>query len=130
MVSRTAALVACGVLTASAAAAQTCTNDARQVVSAIYRQVLERNAQANEMSNWANRLSGGQVTVREIVQDFAVSAEHRQRFLAGTSDGDRKNAVSNLYKHLLGREPDGGGLHAHMDLAARRGIDVVVSSLI
>jgi Ca2+-binding EF-hand superfamily protein len=111
------------------ASAQNCSSDARQVVGAIYRQVLERNANASETSNWATRLSSGQITVREIAHDFAVSAEHRQRFGAGTSDGDRRVAVTNLYKHLLAREPDAGGLQAHMEAAARRDIDVVASSL-
>ena len=95
--------------------AQNCTNDARQVVSAIYRQVLERNPNASETTNWANRLSSGEITVRQIANDFAVSAEHRQRFGNGTSDGERKTAVTTLYRHLLGREPDASGLQAHVD---------------
>jgi len=113
------------------ASAQNCTTDARQVVSAIYRQVLERNPNNAEATTWVNRLSGGQATVRELVQNIASSAEHRQRFLNGTSDGDRRNAVSNLYKHLLGREPDAGGLQAHVESAVRSNdIDPVISSLI
>ena len=126
----TTAFLLTGILAVPAVtAAQNCTNDARQVVSAIYRQVLERNPNASETTNWANRLSSGQITVREIANQFAVSAEHRQRFGNGTSDGERKTAVTNLYRHLLGREPDAGGLQAHVDAAARRDIDVVASSL-
>jgi Ca2+-binding EF-hand superfamily protein len=112
------------------AAAQNCTANAGQVVSAIYRQVLERNPNGGEANTWINQLNSGQATVRELVQTIASSAEHRQRFMNGTSDGDRKNAVSNLYKHILGREPDAGGLQAHTEAASRSDIDAVISSLI
>ena len=112
------------------ASAQNCTADARQVVNAIYRQVLERNPSATEATSYVNQLSSGQTTVRELVQTGASSAEHRQRFLNGTSEGDRNIAVTNLYKHILDREPDAGGLRAHAENAARTGIDAVISSLI
>jgi Ca2+-binding EF-hand superfamily protein len=126
----TTALLLAGILAAPAlASAQNCTSDARQVVNAIYRQVLERNANAGETANWATRLSRGEITVRQMANDFAVSTEHRQRFGNGTSDGERKTAVTNLYRHLLGREPDAGGLQAHVEAAARGDIDVVASSL-
>lgn len=112
------------------AAAQNCTANAGQVVGAIYRQVLQRTPKGGEAATWVNQLNSGQATVRELVQTIAASAEHRQRFMNGTSDGDRKNAVTNLYRHLLGREPDAGGLQAHVETAARSDIDAVISSLI
>jgi hypothetical protein len=65
------------------ASAQNCTSDARQVVSAIYRQVLERNANGNEAAAWCSELSGGQSTVRELVQRMRGSSEHQQRFMDG-----------------------------------------------
>ncbi|HET9272043.1 MAG TPA: phycobilisome rod-core linker polypeptide, partial [Vicinamibacterales bacterium] len=111
------------------ASAQNCTTDARQVVSAIYRQVLERNPNSTEATTWVNQLSGGQATVRELVQSIASSPEHRQRFLPGESEGSRRQAVTNLYKHILGREPDAGGLQAHLE-GAGRDIDIVISSMI
>jgi Ca2+-binding EF-hand superfamily protein len=127
----TTALLMTGILSVPAlAAAQNCTTDERQVVSAIYRQVLERTPNGTEANTWVNQLSSGQATVRELIQTIASSAEHRQRFMNGTSDGDRKNAVSNLYKHILGREPDANGLQAHVETAKRSDIDAVISSLI
>lgn len=124
------ALLMTGTLAVPAlASAQNCTTDARQVVSAVYRQVLERNPNATEVTTWVNRLSAGQMTVRELVQEFSSSAEHRQRFLPGESEGSRRQAVTNLYKHILGREPDAGGLQAHLD-GAGRDIDIVISSMI
>ena len=68
------ALLMTGTLAVPAlASAQNCTTDARQVVSAIYRQVLERNPNNSEATTWVNRLTGGQMTVRELVQEFTSS---------------------------------------------------------
>ncbi len=126
-----AAFVVAGFLAVPAlASAQNCTSDARQVVDAIYRQVLERGANGGEANTWINQLSGGQTTVRELVENIAASPEHRQRFLPGESEGSRRNAVTTLYRHLLGREPDPGGLQAHVDLHNRNDIDAVIASLI
>ena len=126
----TTALLMTGILAVPAASwAQNCTNDARQVVSAIYRQVLERNPNGNEAAQWVNQLSGGQTPVRALMQSIAESTEHRNRFLPGESEGSRRQAVTILYKHILGREPDAGGLQAHTAAATRSGIDTVMSSL-
>ncbi len=127
----TAAFVVAGLLAVPGlTAAQNCTSDARQVVSAIYRQVLERGINGGEANEWITQLSSGQTTVRELVENVAVSAEHRQRFLPGESDGSRRNAVGALYRHLLGREPDAGGLQAHVNALGRNDIDAVSASLI
>ena len=127
----TAAILMTGILALpGVASAQSCTTDARQVVSAIYRQVLERNANGNEAAAWVNELSGGQSTVRELIQRIAASPEHQQRFMAGGNDANRRQAVTNLYRHILDREPDAGGLQSHVELATRSDIDAVTSSLI
>jgi Ca2+-binding EF-hand superfamily protein len=127
----TTLLLMTGLLAAPAAAwAQNCTADARGVVTAIYRQVLQRAPNGDEANTWVNQLSSGQSTVRELVQNVASSAENRQRFLSPANDPQRRAAVTTLYRQLLGREPDAGGLQAHAETAVRSGIDTVVSSLI
>lgn len=95
---------------ALAFAQQPCTSDADSTVDAIYRQVLERPA-GGEGNARADQLRNGQATVREIVRDVAKSPEHLQRFAPAN---DRNQAVSNLYRHLLGRAPDPGGLNSHV----------------
>ena len=126
-----AAFVIAGFLAAPAlASAQNCTSDERQVVDAIYRQVLERGASGGEANTWITQLTNGQTTVRELVETVAGSAEHRQRFLPGESEGSRRNAVAALYRHLLGREADAGGLQSHVDLHNRNDVDAVIASLI
>ena len=128
---RAATLLIAGILAVPAlAAAQNCTPDERQVVDAIYRQVLERGVSAGEATEWITQLRGGQTTVRELVENIAVSPEHRQRFLPGTSEGSRRTAVTNLYRHLLGREPDAGGLQAHVAALSRSDIDAVSAAMI
>ena len=91
-------------------AQQPCTSDADSTVDAIYRQVLERPA-GGEGNARAEQLRNGQTSVREIVRDLARSPEHLQRFLPAN---DRNQAVSTLYRHVLGRAPDPGGLNSHV----------------
>jgi Ca2+-binding EF-hand superfamily protein len=91
-------------------AQQPCTSDADSTLDAIYRQVLERPA-GGEGSARAEQLRNGQTTVREIIRDVAKSPEHLQRFMPAN---DRPQAVTNLYRHLLGRAPDPAGLNTHV----------------
>jgi Ca2+-binding EF-hand superfamily protein len=127
----TAALIFSGILAVPGlSSAQTCTTDARQVVIAVYRQVLEHDPNGGVAVPWIEQLTNGQRTVREVVQGLASSAEHRQRFLPGGTDANRRQAVTNLYRHILDRQPDANGLRSHVDTAARRDIDAVIASLI
>ena len=93
-----------------AGAQQPCTSDADSTVDAIYRQVLERPA-GGEGNGRAEHLRNGQTSVRDIVRDIAKSPEHLQRFLPANN---RTQAVTNLYRHLLGRDPDPAGLSSHV----------------
>ena len=96
---------------AFASAQQPCTSDADSTVDAIYRQVLERPA-GGEGNTRAAQLRNGQMSVREIVRDVARSQEHAQRFLPANN---RRQAVTNLYRHLLGRPPDAAGFNSHVE---------------
>ena len=114
-----------------AGAAQTCTSDARQVVTAVYRQVLERSPNGTEANSWVNRFGSGRSgpTVASWCRRIAASAEHKQRFLANGSEAGRRQGMATLYRHLLGREADAGGLEANLQLA-RRDMDEAISSFI
>jgi hypothetical protein len=106
-----------------ATAQQPCTTDARQVVEQIYRQVLERSADAGS-SVWVDRLNNG-TTVREIVRSVAKSPEHLQRF----GNQARENAVVDMYRHLLNRGPDPEGQRTALNTVTRRGIATLVDQL-
>ena len=105
--------------------AQDCTADARRVVDAIYRQVLERNANG-EGSTAASQLSSGVTNVRELVRNMAQSNEHRQRFLSG----DRNGTVTYVYRHVLGREPDASGLQSHIQILGSENVNAVIDNVI
>jgi Ca2+-binding EF-hand superfamily protein len=101
---------ALSLLPAVAAAQQPCTTDARRVVAEVYQRVLERGIDASA-ENAINQLNNRQVTVRQIVAGVARLPEHQQRFL----NSDRRSAVTYLYRHVLGREPDPQGLNDHVN---------------
>ena len=110
-------------------AQQPCTTDARRVVDELYRHMLERTPDASSQG-WVDRLNSG-TTVRDIVRQIAQSPEHMQRFF-NSSEGATatQNAVSTLYRHILGRQPDSGGLQAMTDLANRNGRAAVVDQIV
>ena len=92
-------------------AQQPCTPYARRVVDELYRHMLERAADPGSNA-WVTRLESG-TTVREIVREIAKSAEHAQRFYnPGEGAVAHERAVATFYRHILGRQPDPGGLSA------------------
>lgn len=109
----------------TASAQQPCTADARRVVAEVYQRVLERGYDSRG-DNLVTQLSSGQTTVREIVRAVARLPEHNQRFLAG----DRQAAVTALYRHILGRDPDPVGLQDHINGANNKGIGAVLEAMI
>src|SRR5215475_13180891 len=125
-------LVFAGVLALApsiALAQQPCTTDARQVVNELYRHMLERSPDAGSQG-WVDRLNSG-TTVREIVVQIAKSPEHMSRFHnAGEGATANRNSVATLYRHILGRQPDPGGLDTMTNLANQRGLPAVVDQIL
>jgi hypothetical protein len=112
-----------------AMAQQPCTTDARQVVNELYRHILERSPDAASQG-WVERLNNG-TTVREIVRQIAQSPEHMSRFHnAGEGATANRNSVATFYRHILGRQPDPGGLEAMTNLANQRGLPAVVDQIV
>jgi Ca2+-binding EF-hand superfamily protein len=112
-----------------ATAQQPCTTDARRVVNELYRHMLERSADAASQG-WVDRLNSG-TTVREIVRQIAQSPEHMSRFHnAGEGASANRNAVATLYRHILGRQPDPGGLETMTNLANQNGLPAVVDQIL
>ena len=107
-----------------AMAQQPCTTDARHVVDELYRHMLERSPDAGSQG-WVDRLNSG-TTVREIVRQIAQSPEHMQRFF----NANDQDAVGTMYRHILGRQPDPGGLQSMTNLANRNGRNSVVDQIV
>ena len=125
-------LLSVGVLVAFPAVAfaqQPCTTDARHVVDELYRHMLERSADPGSQG-WVDRLQSGS-TVREVVHAIVDSPEHMQRFYnANEGAVANERAVANLYRHMLGRQPDAGGLRTLTDQAARSGLESVAHTIL
>jgi len=108
------------------ASAQPCTSDARQVVDRVYQQVLERSPDQGSQV-WVDRLSSGDMTVRELMRQVAQSQEHQQRWGQNQTPEQR---VRSLYKHLLNRQPDGQAERTMADLLSRQGEQAVVDRIV
>jgi Ca2+-binding EF-hand superfamily protein len=113
-----------------ALAQQPCTTDARQVVNELYRHMLERGADAGSNAWVAHLERGG--TVRELVRAIALSDEHRQRFWRQESGEEVPHirAVGTIYRHILGRQPDGQGARDWATRANRSGMETIVNAII
>jgi Ca2+-binding EF-hand superfamily protein len=127
----TSTFVALTFISSVAAAQQPCTSDASRVVAEIYRHTLERGVDAGAQ-RWQQSLANGSMNVREVVRAVAKAPEYEQRFWR-TEAGEGQpfeRAVARLYRHLLGRQPDEGGVRTWANVAQQRGIDAVVDGLI
>jgi hypothetical protein len=128
---RAIAIVICVLLLpASVAAQQPCTTNARQVVRELYRHMLERQPDA-AAAGWVRQLENGQMTVRDVVLAIASSPEYTQRFIYEA--GGRmpyRESVANMYRHILGRQPDPEGLRDNTRLAQQSGPEAVVDRLV
>jgi len=109
------------------------TSDARRVVDELYRHMLERSADASSQG-WVDQLTSGRSSVREVVRQIAQSPEHMQRFYNPSEGASAyENAVGNLYRHILGRQPDAAGTAAFANQARQAGslrpvVDQIINS--
>jgi Ca2+-binding EF-hand superfamily protein len=127
MVRALSLVAALSLVPAAASAQQPCTSDARRVVNELYRHVLERSAD-RASDRFVQQLNRG-ATVRDVVRELATSPEHTQRFVPGGSAESHRDAVANLYRHVLGRQADPGGLQAHATGLATQGVAAVVDNM-
>lgn len=127
----TSTIAALTLFSTVAAAQQPCTTDANRVVAEVYRHTLERGADPGSQT-WARQLANGQLNVKEVVRRVAKSQEYMQRF-GQTESGEAQpfeRAVARLYRHVLGRQPDQGGLNNWARTAQQRGLAAVVDGFV
>ena len=127
----TSTIAALTLFSTVAAAQQPCTTDANRVVAEVYRHTLERNADPGAQT-WVRQLANGQLNVKEVVRRVAKSQEYMQRF-GQTEAGEGQpfqRAVARLYRHVLGRQPDQGGVNNWTRTAQQRGLAAVVDGLV
>lgn len=91
----------------------------RQTVLGLYRGLLGREPDAAGYATWMNELETGK-PLYAIVNSFVASAEYRAAGNLGAGMLSDAMFVRSLYCGVLGREPDAGGLAAHLG-AMRQG---------
>jgi phage baseplate assembly protein gpV len=67
-------------------------------VEALYRSILNRDADAGGLASWTNQLNSGKLTRLQVVQGLRQSPEHFTQ------------EVTDFYMTILGRAPDSQGL--------------------
>jgi acylphosphatase len=67
-------------------------------VEALYRSILNRNADAGGLASWTSQLNNGTVSRLQVVQGIRNSPEHFTQ------------EITAIYQTLLGRAPDPAGL--------------------
>lgn len=75
-------------------------------VARLYQAALGRAPETGGLSFWAGRVQAG-VPLAELARGFLDSAEFQARIGANATD---TQFVTVLYRNVLGREPDAGGL--------------------
>jgi hypothetical protein len=86
------------------------------VVTGFYRDTLGREPDRVGLADWKSRIRAG-VPVSEVAAAFYASQEYYQR-----TGGTNRGYVTDLYRKLLLREPDAGGLQHWVD-KLDRGMD-------
>lgn len=95
------------------ATAQDSFDEARDVTSwaddvfRLYRAIFDRNPDIGGYEIWTGRLAGGWMRFDEVVESFMASPEFIATYGAATSD---REFVTLLYRNVLDRNPDAGGL--------------------
>lgn len=102
-------------------------NEVPNLVSNIYRRVLERDWDPVGLIGWGSALDRGEMSVREVVRCCALSQEHMDRFIRPNSVAE---AVKICYRHLLAREADPGGLQNWIRVFQQEGVDNVINGII
>jgi len=113
------------------AAARRAANSDEEAVRILYRRLLGREADEAGLRGFTEKARRD--GIESVARDIVASAEYRQR--AGTSsldidDAAYENAVRTFYRHLLGRDPDGGAAQTFARTAASSGLDAVVDAIV
>jgi hypothetical protein len=98
-----------------------------RAVTALYRQILEREPDADGLRAFSTALSNGTKNVKEVVREIASSPEYNSRFVQGKSP---EEAVRLLYRHILNRDADSEGLSNWVNTLKSQGLAAVVNGLV
>lgn len=105
-------------------------DDAKQVVRAVYRQLLGNDylMSSERLTSAESLLVNGYITVREFVRCVAKSELYKTKFFYNNF---QTRVIELNYKHLLGRAPyDESEVIEHLDLYEENGFDAEIDSYI
>lgn len=101
--------------------------EAADILSRVYRHVLEREADGPGMINYGAGPTRGELSVRDVVGSIGLSGEYRDRFIRGRS---AEEALQSCYQHFLGRDVDPGGVGAYLPRARQGDFEDIIVELI
>ncbi|MBD2356251.1 phycobilisome linker polypeptide [Tolypothrix sp. FACHB-123] len=106
------------------------TEDAKIVISAVYRQLLGNDylMQSERLSSLESLLTNGKLSVRDFVRAVAKSELYKTKFLYPHF---QTRVIELNFKHLLGRAPyDESEVIEHLDRYQNQGYDADIDSYI
>ncbi|HIK05389.1 MAG TPA: phycobilisome linker polypeptide [Trichormus sp. M33_DOE_039] len=106
------------------------TEDAKNVIWAVYRQVLGNDhlMQSERLTSLESLLTNGQISVRDFVRGVAKSELYKTKFLYPHF---QTRVIELNFKHLLGRAPyDEAEVIEHLDRYQNHGFDADIDSYI
>ena len=108
-------------LTATNAAVDVTSDQVKAYVKRCYYLLMDRNADQGGLDYWTDSLKKKENNASKIVRDFLSSAEYQG------AGHDNTYTISCLYKAMMGRKPDEGGLQFWLGQLEEKGIDQVLN---
>jgi len=80
----------------------------------LYRDILQRSADEGGLNHYVNLMMNGMSL--EAVENDLLNSEEYRNLQKTTEQGSNLEIVTNLYRNILKREPDEGGLNYYVNL--------------
>jgi hypothetical protein len=107
-------------------------NGQDEAVRILYRRLLGREPDAGGLQSYTEmmRTQGIDAVARSIVASAEYRAHAGPDGVPSEDFAAYQQAVDTLYRHVLGRAPDPGGLHDLTAIAAAQGVNAVVDEMV
>ena len=98
-----------------------------EIINGIYLQVERRPADPKTLAALEARLAAGELSVKEIVRQLALSEDFKNSLVKGRAP---EEAVALVHERLLARPPVAGETAKLVESARANGFDAVVNSIV
>ncbi|MEJ2248159.1 MAG: neuraminidase-like domain-containing protein [Candidatus Lokiarchaeota archaeon] len=98
----------------------------RSTIRRVFKHVLERNVKLNELLEWVSKFEKGEMSVKTMLQELALTKEHDEHFIIPNSEDI---AIKYCFNHLLDRDPTPEEVEYWVDVSFDEGIDDVIKGL-